>query len=175
VRLEAGDHAEHAGGGLDAAHHEELGVVVAAALADEPHGEHRIALQPPRPAPEPVAEQLSIELLDDRVRRAGLLEALEQVRERAAHFGVGVERHVPELVIDQADRQPDTKLAAGGLREQPALQRGADEVKLCLADSAFETEQQPVVDRAWVIKPVLVADQRPKRTTARSPATGKAI
>ena len=72
------------------------------------------------------------ELLDDCVRRAGLLEALEQVRERAAHFGVGVECHVAELVIGQTDGQPDAQLAAGGLGEQPALQAGADEVQLCL-------------------------------------------
>ena len=103
------------------------------------------------------------ELLDDGVRRAGLLEAFEQVRDRAAHLGVGVECHVAELVIGQADGQPDAQLAAGGLGEQPALQPCADEVKLRLGDRAFETEQEPVVDRARVIEPVLVADQRARQ------------
>ena len=103
------------------------------------------------------------ELLDDRVRRAGLLEALEQVRDRAAHFGVGVECHVAELVICEADGQPDAQLAAGGLGQQPALEPGADEVKLGLGDRALQAEQEPVVDLARVIETVLVADQRPRQ------------
>jgi hypothetical protein len=77
-------------------------------------------------------EPLGGELLDHRVRRASLLERLEQVRERAAHFSVWVERHVVQLVIGQADGQPHAQLAAGGLGQQPALQAGADEVKLRL-------------------------------------------
>jgi hypothetical protein len=105
------------------------------------------------------------ELLDDGVRRAGLLEALEQVRDRPAHFGVRVERHVAQLVIGQPDRQPDAQLAAGGLGEQSALKAGADEVQLGLRDRAFEAEQQPVVDLAGVIEAVLVADQRPRQRT----------
>ena len=113
------------------------------------------------PAGEP--QPFGGELLDDRVRGAGLLKASEQVLDRRAHARVRVERDVPELVIGKADRQPDAQLAAGGLREQPALQPGADEVKLRLADRAFEPEQEAVVDRSWVIEPVLVADQRARQ------------
>ena len=83
------------------------------------------------------AQLLGGELLDDRVRGPGLLKAAEQVLDRRAHAGVRVERDVPELVIVKADRQPDAQLAAGGLGEQPALQPGADEVKLRLADRAL--------------------------------------
>jgi hypothetical protein len=83
------------------------------------------------------AQLLGGELLDDRVRRAGPLKAAEQVRDRGAHARVRVKRDVPQLVIGQADRQPDAQLAAGGLREQPALQAGADEVKLRLGDRAL--------------------------------------
>ena len=52
-------------------------------------------------------EPVGGELLDDRLRGAGLLKAAEQVLDRRAHAGVRVERDVAELVIRQADRQPD--------------------------------------------------------------------
>jgi hypothetical protein len=109
------------------------------------------------------AQSFGGELLDDRVRGAGLLKAAEQVLDSRSHARVRVECHVAELVIGQADRQPDAQLAAGGLGEQPALQASADEVKLRLADRALQPEQQPVIDRAWVIEPVLVADQRARQ------------
>ena len=86
------------------------------------------------------AQLLGGELLDDRVRGAGLLEAAEQVLDRRTHARVRVGRDVPQLVIGKADRQPDAQLAAGGLRQQPALQPGADEVKLGLGDRAFQPE-----------------------------------
>ena len=53
------------------------------------------------PAGEP--QSFGGELLDDRVRGAGLLKAAEQVLDRCAHARVRVQRDVPELVIGQAD------------------------------------------------------------------------
>jgi len=97
------------------------------------------------------------------VRRAGLLETLEQVLDRRAHARVGVECHVVELVIHQSDWEADAQLAAGGLGEQPALQPGADEVQLRLGHRALQAEQQAVVDRPRVIQTVLVADQRARQ------------
>ena len=63
---------------------------------------------------------------------AGPLKAREQVLERAAYLRVGVECHIAELVMGKPDGEPDPQLAAGGVRQQPALQAGANEVKLRL-------------------------------------------
>jgi hypothetical protein len=103
---------------------------------------------------------LRCERLDHRRCRTGRLERLEQVGERLAHAGVGIERDSAGGVIDQPDGQAHGELPAPGLGEQSALQSGADEVQLGLGDRALEAQQQPVVDRAWVIEAVLVADQR---------------
>src|SRR6266567_4159028 len=70
------------------------------------------------------------ERLHDRGGRPGGLECGEQVGERAADGGVGVEDDVPGGVVDQADRQRHDELAAAGLGDLPAAQPGPDEMEL---------------------------------------------
>ena len=52
------------------------------------------------------------------------------------------------------------QLAAGGLVADPALQPGPQHVQLRLAHGALQPQQQPVVERARVVEPVGVGDQR---------------
>jgi hypothetical protein len=104
-------------------------------------------------------EAVAGEGLDHGAGRAGCFERGEQVRQGTPHAGVGIKRDLVGGVVDQPDRQPDGQLAAGGLGEDAALQPGADVMQFSFGHGAFEAEQQPVVDRARVIQPVLVADQ----------------
>ena len=100
-----------------------------------------------------------VELGHDRAGGAGAGEGGEQVRDRLAHADVGVEHDLVCRIIGQPDRQAHLQFAAAGLGQLPAAQPGADEVQLGLAHRAFEAEQQPVIELAGVIEPVLVADQ----------------
>ena len=97
--------------------------------------------------------------LDDRAGRSGPGEHVEQVRDRVADAGVGVEHDFARRVVDQPDGQPHRQLPAAGLGQQPALHPGVQEVQFGLAHRAFEAQQQPVVEIARVIQPVFVADQ----------------
>ena len=85
---------------------------------------------------------------------------VEQVTQRVLHAGVGIEHDPSRRVIDQADREWCLQLAAASFGQDPALQAGADEVQLGFGHRALEPEQQPVVELARVIEPVLVEDQR---------------
>ena len=108
-------------------------------------------------------QALVVERLDDGARRAGAREGLEQVAQGVLDAGVGVEHDLAGGVIDQPDGERHLKLAAACLGEDAALQAGADEVQLGLRHRALEPEQQPVVEVAGVIEPVLVADQRARQ------------
>ena len=85
-------------------------------------------------------QPLSGERFHDGAGRAGRLERPEQVVDRLVHAGVGIERHVVNGVIDEPDGQAHGELPTPGLRQQPALQPGADEVQLGLADRAFQPQ-----------------------------------
>ena len=88
---------------------------------------------------------------------AGPLKVLEQVFKCAAYLRVRVECHIAELVIGKSDGEPDAQLAAGGLRQQPALQSGTDEVKLGLRDRALEPElsvSRVMTDRFCLLRSV---------------------
>ena len=83
--------------------------------------------------------------------------------DRALHTGVGIEHDLAGRILDQSDRERHRQFATAGLGQDPALQPGADEVKLGFGHRALEAEQQPVVEVGRVIQPVFVADQRPRQ------------
>jgi hypothetical protein len=67
--------------------------------------------------------------------------------------------HAPQRVADQSHRQGQGQLAALGLVQQSGGQAGAERVQLQLRDQAFQTQNQPAIDRGRVVNAVLVADQ----------------
>ena len=76
----------------------------------------------PRAAPGALGEPAVLEHADHPVRRAGLLERPEQVRDRGLHLLVGVDDHAAVLVVEVADRQRQPQLAALGGGALGALQ-----------------------------------------------------
>ena len=109
--------------------------------------------------PEREPEPLGGEGLHDGSRRSGAGEGGEEVPDGVLHAGVGVEHDPAGGVIDQPDREGDDEIAALGLGDHPATETGADEMQLGLAHGPLQPEQEPIVEVAGVIKPVLVADQ----------------
>jgi hypothetical protein len=120
----------------------------------------QLALALARADPRGEQQPLGVERIDDRPRRPGSLEGLKQVAQRLLHGRVGIEHDLAARILHQPDRERHRQLAAAGLGQDPALQPGADEVKLRFGHRALEPEQEPVVEIGRVIEPVLVADQR---------------
>ncbi len=105
-------------------------------------------------------EPLGGEGLQGGPGRAGAGEGGEQAGDGVAHALVRVEDHAPGGVIDQADGQRHDEFAAAGLGELPAAQPCLEQVQLGFGHLPFEAKQEPVVEVARVIEPVLVEDQR---------------
>ena len=76
------------------------------------------------------------------------------------HPVVGVEDDLAGGVVDEPDGQGHHELASAGLGQLAAAQAGLDEVQLGFGHRALQAEQQPVVEVARVIEPVLVARSR---------------
>jgi len=105
------------------------------------------------------AQLLVAEGFDHCERRAGGGEGFEQQRQRAADARVGIEGHLAERVVDQADRQLQSQLPAAGPGQDPAAQPGPQEMQFCLAELAFHPQEEAVVEAGRVIQPVLVQDE----------------
>ena len=71
----------------------------------------------------------------------------------------GIQGHLAERVADQSDRQLESELPAAGLGEDPAAQPGPQEMQFCLAELAFHSKEEAVVEAGGVIQPVLVQDE----------------
>ena len=69
---------------------------------------------------------------------------------------VRVEPHVVGLIVDEAHRERADQLSPTGLAEDPPLQARPQEVQLRLAQGAFQTEQQPVIEIVAVIQPIFI-------------------
>ena len=91
--------------------------------------------------------------------RAELGEPVEDRLDRAADRFVGIEQDLAVVLAPhQPDRQCLAQLPARGLVTDPAVQACPEDVQLSLAHRAFESEQEPVVERAGVVEAVGVAD-----------------
>ena len=112
-------------------------------------------------APKTIREEEVVvaEVLDDRQRRAGLLEQGEQQADRLLHFLVGIEDEPAGRVEDQADRRAHPQFALFGPGQLAAEQAVAEPVEFGLAHGAEDAEQQAVGVLAGVVDAVLVDDQ----------------
>ena len=90
---------------------------------------------------------------------AGGGEGVEQQADRAAHSAVGIQDRFAAAVVGQPDRQLQLQLAAAGLGQDPAAQPGPQEMQFCLAELAFHSQEEAVVEAGRVIQPVLVQDE----------------
>jgi hypothetical protein len=120
-----------------------------------------------RLSPDQVAETVTpgqkqiavVEELHDPGCRLDLEERGEEQIEPALDFSVGMFEHPSQRVADQPDWQRQGQFAALGLVEQSGRQAGAQGMELQFGDQAFESEDQPAVDRGGVVDAVLVADE----------------
>jgi hypothetical protein len=69
--------------------------------------------------------------------RADPRKRLEEVSDRAPDLYVGIEHHVPELVINEARGQRTTILATAYLVQDSASQPGFKDVQFCLTHRSF--------------------------------------
>jgi len=94
--------------------------------------------------------------LDGRRGRSAPLEGLEQQPQRALDLLVRIENRVVLVIIRQADRQVHLQLpAARGVQHTP-LQAGMQYVEFCLAHGPLETQEQAVIEMAWIIDAVFI-------------------
>ena len=118
------------------------------------------------PLTDPAPRQLLAlrdELGDDLARGPQPPPQHEHPLDRVAHLLIGAQDNAPVLVAIQPHREARAQLAAGSLVAQPAVQPGADEVKLGLRHRALQPEQQPVVEVGRRIDAVGVGDQRARQ------------
>jgi len=83
--------------------------------------------------------------------RAGGGEGVEQQADRLAHSAVGIQDRFAAAVVGQPDRQLQLQLAAAGLGQDPAAQPGPQEMQFCLAELAFHSQDEAVVEAGRVI------------------------
>ena len=74
-------------------------------------------------------------------------------------LAVGIEHHLVLRVVHQAYRQRRLQRAPARLVQDAASQPRAQQVQLCLAHRALETEQESVVEIPGAVDAVLIKDQ----------------
>ena len=94
--------------------------------------------------------------LDGRRGRSAPREGLEQQPECALDLLVRIEDRVVLVIIRQTDGQAHLQLsAARGVQHAP-VQAGMQYVEFCLAHGPLETQEQAVIEMAWIIDAVFI-------------------
>ena len=114
----------------------------------------------PRAAVGAAREPPAGEHADHAVGRAGLPKRFEHVGDCCLHLLVGVDDRVGLGVVDQADRQRETQLAALGRVALGALQPHPHHVQLGLRELTLDPEDQLIVEIPEVVDPIGVDHQR---------------
>ena len=87
---------------------------------------------------------------------------------------------LPRFEPDQTGRQRECQLAAFGFAEETGSQPSADRVQFQFRNLSFQSEQQPPIDRRWIVNSIAISDQAigtatqieqliPVRTVPRQP------
>src|SRR5262245_418283 len=99
-------------------------------------------LPPPWAAELAVGEEqaLPAEAADDRARRTGALEGLEEQMDGGLDLAVGIQRHLAVGCIDEPDGKEDLEFAPAGFGVQAAYHPRPQHMEFCLAQGAFEAE-----------------------------------
>ncbi len=72
-----------------------------------------------------------------------------------------MEAHLAFLVTpDKTDRQATAQLATCRLVADATVETGAQDMQLGLAHGAFETQQEPVVEKCRMIDAIRITDER---------------
>ena len=70
------------------------------------------------------------EVFHGRTGRARPEERAKEQTQRLLHLGVGMEHHLPDVVVHQPNWQSDAQLTAASLREQAPLHPRPQQVQL---------------------------------------------
>ena len=137
------------------------GARVGGVLEDGEDGGH--GRLPPGHVAEAVAagqqQVVVVEVADDLAGGAGAEEGVEDQRQAALDFPVGVLEDAVEWVTDQAGGEGQGQLTALGLVEQSGGQACPQRVHLQFRDQALEAEDQAAIGSRRVVNAVLVADE----------------
>jgi len=103
-------------------------------------------------------ESLLFQLQPHPSCRAAERELLEDGRDHPSDGFVGVKRD-PAFAPEKSHRQCRAQLASGRLVSDPAVQPGAQDVKLALRHRPFHAEQQRVVEQLRMVGAVAFANE----------------
>ena len=105
-------------------------------------------------------EVLAAQPEPDPTDRAELGEPFEHEANHTGHGFVGMKADLAiGIAPNQAHRQSAAQLAACRLVADPTLEAGAQDVQLGFGHGAFEPQHQAIVECAWVIDAIGIADQ----------------
>jgi hypothetical protein len=92
--------------------------------------------------------------------RTQLGKTLEHRANGGDHRGIGVETHLAVLIApDEANRQPATQFAAGGLVTDAPVEPCSENMGFGFTHSALEPQHEAIVEQSRMVDPVGIADQ----------------
>ena len=112
------------------------------------------------------AQALRVEPQPNASCRAEFGKAFEDSMDRRLHQLVRMQPHFAVGIAPyKTNRQPAVQFPACSLVADPTEQPGTQHMQLGLRHGTFQTEHQAVVEQAWMINPIAIADERVGQAT----------